>query len=229
MAGGASPIGQEADAGEFAAGVLWCQAGEQRQEILLGVEEAAVVDLPPLPPAGVFDARVEIGNGATAWQVPLAATPARRLQIQGELTQLGWQMPPEDEGLWHLAVDGNIIDLRGRGGLTLDSRAGDVFLVQTRPAARPLHYILEQNFPNPFNSSTVIRFNLPAKREVELAVYNLAGQKVATLAAGVRPSGSHSFHWSGRDERGRKLSSGVYLYRLRVGTHMEVRKMAFLQ
>ena len=217
-------------ANEFPGGVLWCRAEGWRQELLLGVEEASVVNLPPLPPAGVYDARVEIGEEATAWQVPWAAMPRHyRMQIQGGPMHLGWQIPPAEEGQWHLLINGQKIDLRGSGEVVLEPRVSKVFLVQARSAVGPQRYALEQNYPNPFNSTTEIRFALPAKAEVELGVYNLAGQKVATLAAGVWASGIHSINWSGRDEQGRVLGSGVYLYRLRAGTHFEVRKMALLK
>ena len=217
-------------ANEFPGGVLWCRAEGWRQELLLGVEEASVVNLPPLPPAGVYDARVEIGEEATAWQVPWAAMPRHyRMQIQGGPMHLGWQIPPAEEGQWHLLINGQKIDLRGSGEVVLEPRVSNVFLVQARSAVGPQRYALEQNYPNPFNSTTEIRFALPAKAEVELGVYNLAGQKVATLAAGVWASGIHSINWSGRDEQGRVLGSGVYLYRLRAGTHFEVRKMALLK
>ncbi len=77
---------------------------------------------------------------------------------------------------------------------------------------------LVQNFPNPFNSSTVFRFTLSQPGEVELAIYNLAGQRVATLADGLWDVGTHSLSWDGRAEDGRTLGSGVYLYRLQNGS-----------
>jgi len=70
-------------------------------------------------------------------------------------------------------------------------------------ALRPQRFTLEQNFPNPFNSSTVIRFELPQSGEVELAVYNLAGQKVAALARGARQAGTTLFAGMGRMSMGR--------------------------
>ena len=93
----------------------------------------------------------------------------------------------------------------------------------------PAALALAQNYPNPFNSDTVIRFVLPASGPVELAVYDLSGQQVATLAQGWRPAGTHAVRWKGRDQQGRDLASGVYLYRLRAGSRMEVRKLALLR
>ncbi|NKB72696.1 MAG: T9SS type A sorting domain-containing protein [Candidatus Latescibacteria bacterium] len=88
---------------------------------------------------------------------------------------------------------------------------------------------LEQNYPNPFNSDTVIRFALPQAGSADLAVYNLAGQKVAQLLAGPRPAGAHVISWDGRDQTGRALASGVYLYRLQVGQQVQTRKLLLLR
>jgi hypothetical protein len=100
---------------------------------------------------------------------------------------------------------------------------------EDRTASLPQSFSLSQNFPNPFNSETVIRFELPENGEVELAVYNLAGQRVAALIQGQREAGSYTLRWDGRDERGRELASGVYLYRLWTGENVETRKLLLLR
>ncbi|MBI2502597.1 MAG: ASPIC/UnbV domain-containing protein, partial [Candidatus Latescibacteria bacterium] len=100
---------------------------------------------------------------------------------------------------------------------------------EERTASLPQAFSLSQNFPNPFNSDTVIRFALPEGGEVVLAVYNLAGQQVAKLAEGTREAGSYTLRWDGRDERGKELASGVYLYRLRAGAQVETQKLVLLR
>ncbi|MBT4499160.1 MAG: T9SS type A sorting domain-containing protein [Gemmatimonadetes bacterium] len=96
---------------------------------------------------------------------------------------------------------------------------------------RPLNFILAQNYPNPFNSDTVIRFALPTTADVDLAIYNLAGQLVATLVEGVREAGTYTVNWDGRDNDGRALASGVYLYRLQTDSRqsVETRKLLLLR
>ena len=96
-------------------------------------------------------------------------------------------------------------------------------------ATVPQSFALAQNYPNPFNSATVIRFALPTGGEVELALYNLAGQKVATLVRGRREAGVYTVQWDGRGEGGRELASGIYLYSLRAGARVEGRKLLLLQ
>lgn len=107
--------------------------------------------------------------------------------------------------------------------------AAPTAVLEERSDRRPQAFALQQNFPNPFNSGTVIRFELPADEEVELAVFNLAGQQVATLVEGVREGGSYAINWDGRDDRGQELASGVYLYRLRAGERMETRRLLLLR
>ena len=93
----------------------------------------------------------------------------------------------------------------------------------------PVTPVLGQNYPNPFNASTAIRLVLPRTEEVEIAVYNLKGQKVTVLADGVLEPGTYTLFWNGRDAEGRQLASGVYPYRLQTGDRMETRKMVLLE
>jgi hypothetical protein len=95
--------------------------------------------------------------------------------------------------------------------------------------ATPRTLSLAQNYPNPFNSQTVIRFTAPNAPQAELTVYDLAGQQVATLWRGACPPGEHAFRWDGRDDRGRRLASGTYLYRLRAGGQTETRKLLLVR
>jgi hypothetical protein len=94
---------------------------------------------------------------------------------------------------------------------------------------QPQDFVLEQNFPNPFNSSTIIRFALPADGAVELAVYNLAGQKVAALVDGERPTGAYAVRWDGQDDAGRSLASGLYLYRIKADDYEQTRKLLLVR
>ena len=85
------------------------------------------------------------------------------------------------------------------------------------------------NYPNPFNPNTTIQFSLPAATNVRLNIYNIVGQKVLTLVDDYLPSGDHSVVWDGRDERGREVSSGIYLYRLVTENQALTRKMTLIK
>ncbi len=83
---------------------------------------------------------------------------------------------------------------------------------------RPLRaFDLKPNYPNPFHFSTAIAFHLPQAARVELAIFNLLGQRVRTLLEENRNSGSHRVYWNGRDEAGNLVANGVYYYQLRAG------------
>ena len=96
-------------------------------------------------------------------------------------------------------------------------------------AHSPPAFSLAQNAPNPFNSSTRIDFALNAAARVQLAVFNLAGQRVATLLDEVRSSGPHSLLWDGRDARRRDLASGLYIYQLQVEGTLIRRKLVLVR
>jgi|GEM_PF-291953 hypothetical protein len=88
---------------------------------------------------------------------------------------------------------------------------------------------LAQNFPNPFNNGTTIPFSLASTSTVELTIYNLSGQKVATLAQDTWNAGTHQIVWDGRDDGGNEVAGGVYLYRLRAEGRLESRKLLLLR
>jgi hypothetical protein len=85
-------------------------------------------------------------------------------------------------------------------------------------------------WPNPFNPRTTLAFELPAAAPVSLVVYDLAGRRVRTLAAGeVLGAGAHTRTWLGRDDRGRAVASGVYLYRLEAGAQRATRRVTLIR
>ena len=106
--------------------------------------------------------------------------------------------------------------------------AGRPTAVQGGPGG-PAAFSLAPNYPNPFNPSTTIAYALPAPGRVRLTVYNLLGQPVRRLFEGARAAGHFSVQWDGRDDGGRPLASGVYLYRLEAGGKSLSRRMLLLK
>ena len=91
--------------------------------------------------------------------------------------------------------------------------------------AIPTTYELSQNFPNPFNPATTIRYGLPKAERVTLKIYNLLGAEVATLVNDEpKAAGYHAAIWDGRDGNGRVVASGVYVYRLQAGSSVIITK-----
>ena len=98
----------------------------------------------------------------------------------------------------------------------------------TEPGAPKL--VLEQNVPNPFRPSTDIAFVVPTGAgPIELAVYNIAGRRIATLMSGEVPPGPAAAVWDGRDDAGRQVAAGVYFVRLAAGTESRERKVVLLR
>jgi hypothetical protein len=93
----------------------------------------------------------------------------------------------------------------------------------------PQAYALKENYPNPFNPSTRIDFDLPEASTVRLGIYDMLGCEVVLLVNGERPAGRHSVTWSGRDAQGMPVGSGIYFYRLQIGSYTAVRKMLLVR
>ncbi|MDE3259942.1 MAG: T9SS type A sorting domain-containing protein [Gemmatimonadota bacterium] len=93
----------------------------------------------------------------------------------------------------------------------------------------PDRFNLEQNMPNPFNPSTAIGYQLPEAAMVRLAIYNLLGQEVRVLVNEQRNAGSFTATWDGTDALGRRVASGVYLYRIQAGSFSATKRMLLLK
>jgi flagellar hook assembly protein FlgD len=84
-------------------------------------------------------------------------------------------------------------------------------------------------YPNPFNPTTAISYQLPEESEVELIIYNIKGQLIKTLSNELKPAGDHSVIWDSRDYNQKPVSSGIYFYKLKAGDFQRVRKMILLR
>ena len=93
----------------------------------------------------------------------------------------------------------------------------------------PAEFALAQNFPNPFNASTTIAFQLAHPSQVELAIYSISGQRVRTLISDSLPAGHHRLQWDGHNERGEPVASGAYLYQLLAGDFVATRQLMLLK
>lgn len=107
---------------------------------------------------------------------------------------------------------------------------GMIAAVERKPQSElPDKFNLGQNYPNPFNPSTKLDFSLSEKSDVHLAVYNLQGQLVNTLAQGTYQAGSYSVQWNGRDANGREAAAGVYIYRISSQNQNSCKKMILVR
>lgn len=102
--------------------------------------------------------------------------------------------------------------------------------VATEPeAAIPIKFGLHDNYPNPFNPTTTIRYDLPEPSQVHLTIYNQLGQPIRTLVSGEKSAGYQSVVWDGRNNAGQQVGTGIYFYQIRAGEFTQNRKMILLK
>jgi len=188
-------------------GLLTITDADNHQQILyLGEENSAHInlnmyDMPPLPPAGMFDVRfssqrdLEVVNEKEMKSIAIQLSSARfPVSISYKTT-------------------GSILTMNGmkltEEPTTVRDSVGSIRLTFAGSASIPKSFALEQNYPNPFNPTTTIRYALPVDAHVQLTIYDILGQKVQTIVDGIQPAGYKSVVWNGAN-----IASGVYMYRL---------------
>jgi hypothetical protein len=93
----------------------------------------------------------------------------------------------------------------------------------------PNEFALRQNYPNPFNPVTTIQYDLPENSQVQIAIYDMLGRKVRTLAHGFEDAGFKAVQWQGRNDFGQPVGAGVYICQIRAGDFVQTSKMILLK
>ncbi|MEI7553499.1 MAG: T9SS type A sorting domain-containing protein [Verrucomicrobiota bacterium] len=110
-----------------------------------------------------------------------------------------------------------------------DIKAIKVTGVNSVQSGLPTAFELGNNYPNPFNPTTQIRFALPQQSMAKLAVYDMLGREVCTLVNGMVNAGYFETTWNGRNTNGAQVSSGMYMYRIEAGSFIAAKKMLLLK
>jgi hypothetical protein len=156
----------------------------------------------------------------------------RAMQKEGDYTKINEALiPPSENGRYdftdHLIAGGHLyyykVEEVGMDGVK--TLHGPVMA----EAPLPKEFNLAQNFPNPFNPETSIRFDVPKLTYMTLEVYNILGQKVRTLLQQQIEPGYHVMLWDGNNDQGMKVSSGIYYYRISSAEFSSTKKMALLK
>ncbi len=113
--------------------------------------------------------------------------------------------------------------------ITIERVSGTTAIQPVAGNDLPKVYELSNNYPNPFNPSTMIQYAVPRASNVSLVIYNVLGQKIRTLVDEPQNAGRFTVSWDGRDNFGRVVGSGVYFYRLNAGETSLVKKMLMLK
>ena len=162
--------------------------------------------------AALFIPRIEIAAGSITGTVKFYVAP---------------RFDNLEEGDEVIRLVGTIDGLEGdEVAITISDPGAAKAVIQTLPTA----FALADNFPNPFNPTTTIQYELPQAADVELTVYNVVGQPVRTLVAEHQSAGRYAVEWDATNDSGHSLSSGLYFYRLQAGGEfLKVKKMLLLK
>ena len=162
--------------------------------------------------SALFTPRIEIAAGSITGTVNFHVLP-----VDDNL----------EEGDEIIRLIGTIDGLEGdEVAITISDPGAAKAAVQTLPEA----FALADNFPNPFNPATTIKYALPQAADVELTVYNVVGQPVRTLVAEHQSAGRYVVEWDATNDSGHSLSSGMYFYRLQAGEEfLKAKKMLLLK
>jgi len=198
-------------------------------------------ELPPPPPAEVFDARIMKDglNGLHSMIVPGNSEGECDLRLwipQGNKKLIvRWDNSGFDSGRFILrdGYDGIVfsdIDMGETDILDLSGKPVDMLKFAFSGGGKIVdEFDLMPNYPNPFNPETTISYALKEAGKVRLVIYNILGQEVRTLVDDVRQAGRHSIRWDGKDNHGKKVSGGVYIYKLQTKETSMTRKMILLK
>ena len=186
--------------------------------------------LPPVPPPGGFDVRFATGRSVET----LGDGVSREIPIEIAASwyplKITWE-PGVDRVPARLNMSGKIVSLESGGSVMVPDSSVRLALQLGAVTMIPKIFSLEQNYPNPFNPSTLIRYALPAPSRIRIAIYDVLGRVVATLADEVEDEGERQVLWDGSG-----VASGIYYYRLDAArltdasrSFSEVRKMILMK
>ncbi|MDH4158503.1 MAG: T9SS type A sorting domain-containing protein [candidate division Zixibacteria bacterium] len=145
--------------------------------------------------------------------------------VSGSIPQL---LAQGGKGGSMLAYEENILATSDGGSVHVYNMGG---VGRTIPDPVEVSYAADvsQNYPNPFNGETNIAYELPSAARVEIAIYNVLGRQVKSLADQDQTAGVHIVSWDGTNDAGQPVSSGVYFYKIRTARFAETRKMVLIK
>ena len=135
-----------------------------------------------------------------------------------------------DSGIFSLAENSPCVATADNGSnLGMFGIGCDAIILSTIDELLPAAFALHQNYPNPFNPVTTIKYDLPENSQVQIAIYDMLGRKVRTLAHGFEVAGFKAVQWRGRNDFGQSVGAGVYICQIRTRDFVQTRKMILLK
>ena len=200
----------------------WIETGKLK--LYFGVHSLDDIELscsmPPVPPEDAFDIRFDnnmrcIEDSAT-------------ICVQNMHNPIRFDYSIEPGERWNIIYEnGQKIELIKKGAFTIENPVNSLQLLRSLKVPESFH--LYPNFPNPFNSRTVIKYDLPHPEWVHLSIIDVSGKKVTTLINGDVPAGFHHFDWKGVNDYGVPVASGIYFIQLETPTFSRSRKMLLVK
>lgn len=189
-------------------------------ELLYNKEELTPVSVTPVGIA----AKVMNSHSTANGTIRMIAASADLLESNGDLFQVTFEAMSDVRGDVKSTISFkqfmlNEIDMKS-------ATTNGVVNIKGKPTS----YALNQNYPNPFNPSTTISYQVPDDgQQVSIVIYNVTGQLVRTLVNSNQMAGEYSVQWDGMDENGRRVSSGLYFFRMRSNNFVSVKKMLMVK
>lgn len=165
------------------------------------------------------------GGDSSTMKVVAVSLEGKTLDLSEPVLMIPLKVSREPGRVEELTVKEFMASSPSGSRINLRVSAGRIYVVPSLPK----EFRLTQNFPNPFNSETVIRFDLPEDAIIYLAIYDVSGEQVRGLKEAIVPAGSYSVLWDGTDDVGEAVSSGEYVCSLRVGANYHTMKMVLLR
>lgn len=185
--------------------------------------------LPPVPPSGIFDARFSDESRINDSDEALIKIQSSSYPIKINVFNAS---PGKISAytLTEILADKDIKTHQLREGETiLITDPGIKNLRLKKSISIPLTFMISQNYPNPFNPTTEIKYGIPHTEKVEIIIYNALGQKIKTLVSEKKEPGFYTVVWDATNDAGKKVSSGIYFYRIQAGKYRAMKKMALVK
>jgi len=174
-------------------------------------------ELPPMPPAGMFDIRY--GSGRIAEDINCSI---QEIQMSG----VTYPLTVRAEGMDMRLMDetGKTVNVNLKSGEEVVISDATIQKLMVTGELIPAEYSLEQNYPNPFNPSTTIEFSITETTDATLTIYNTLGEKITELVNTRLEAGQYSFKWNAQN-----VATGMYIYELRTEKFISVKKMMLVK
>jgi len=183
--------------------------------------------LPPKPPSGSFDVRFGSGKMLECFADVEKSEYPIYIQTESSPIKICWNMKQEETRKFVIRDEsGKIYPLDKNGSFVLNGEASEirVLTLASELPQIPKDFVLQQNYPNPFNPTTKLKYGLPNAGYVNIIIYNILGNEVATLVDGMKEAGFYTVEFGASN-----LPSGLYFYRMKSEKFTAVKKMILMR